>query len=234
MRLEKIIPPLNTGTQRNRKETRAVKTDYTHIAVILDRSGSMESIREDIIGGFNSFVQDQQKQPGTATLTLVQFDTQDPYEIVHRFKPIEAIPTLTQETYVPRGSTPLLDALGRGINDLRKTNADMGKEESPSKVVVVIITDGQENSSREFSRDQVVKMIKERSDKDDWQFVFLSADLAAIGDAMSYGIPADAALLFDKSRTGTVGALASLSARISDYRTGKKKKMGFDPKDRKS
>jgi hypothetical protein len=210
-----------------------MKTDYTHITVILDRSGSMESIREDIIGGFNSFVRDQQKQPGTATLTLVQFDTQDPYEIVHRFKPIEAIPTLTKETFVPRASTPLLDALGRGINDLSKTIADMGKEERPSKVVIVIITDGQENSSQEFSKDQIVKMIKERSNMEDWQFLFLSADLAAIGDAMSYGIQPDAALLFDKSSAGTAAACASLSAEVSEYRTGKKKKMGFDPEDRK-
>ena len=210
-----------------------MKSDYTHISVILDRSGSMESIRDDIIGGFNAFVQEQQQQPGTATLTLVQFDAQDPYEIVHQFKHIQAIPTLTRETYVPRSGTPLLDALGRGINDLESTIAGMGKEESPSKVVVVIITDGQENSSLEFRKDQIVKMIKERSDKDDWQFLFLSADLAAIGDAMSYGIRADAALLFDKSRVGTAAAYASLSAQISDYRAGKKKKMGFEPGDRK-
>jgi aspartyl aminopeptidase len=110
----------------------------------------------------------------------------------------------------------------------------MGREERPSKVVVVIITEGQENSSHEFSKDHIVKIIKERSDKDDWQFVFLSADLAAVGDARSYGIQAEAALLFARSRKGTVGAWASLSAQISDYRTGKKKKMGFDPGDRKS
>jgi hypothetical protein len=76
-------------------------------------------------------------------------------------------------------------------------------------------------------------MIKERSGKDDWQFVFLSADLAAIGDAMSYGVQPEAALLFDKSRKGTVVALASLSAQISGYRTGKKQKIGFGPGDRK-
>jgi hypothetical protein len=210
-----------------------VKSHYTHITVILDRSGSMESIRDDIIGGFNSFVRDQRKQPGTATLTLVQLDPQAPYETVHRFEPVQSVETLTRETYVPRASTPLLDALGRGINDLERTIADMGNEERPSKVVMVIITDGQENSSREFNRGQVVKMIKDRSEKDDWQFVFLSADLAAIGDAMSYGIQGDSALLFEKNHGGTAAAYASLTAQISDYRTGKKKKMGFDPEDRK-
>jgi Mg-chelatase subunit ChlD len=210
-----------------------MKTDYTHMTIILDRSGSMESIRDDIIGGFNAFVEEQKQQHGKATLTLVQFDTQDPYDVVVQFKPIQSISTLTRETYVPRASTPLLDALGRGINDLGGSLSRMREDERPSKVVLVIITDGQENSSREFNRDKVVRMIKDRSEKDNWQFVFLSADLAAIGDAMSYGIQADSALLFEKSRRRTATAYASLTALMSDYRTGKKEKMGFDPEDRK-
>lgn len=206
--------------------------DYTHITVILDRSGSMQSIRDDVIGGFNAFVTDQQKQPGTATLTLVQFDTEDPYEVVHQFKPIASIPTLTEETYIPRASTPLLDAMGRGVNDLQARLSAMKDIDKPSKVIFVFITDGQENSSREFSRDQVVKMIKERSEED-WQFVFLSADLEAINDAVSYGIKRDTALLFHKSGIGTAAAYASLSSKVSDYRRGKKKQMEFDPEDRK-
>ncbi|MFC1834260.1 VWA domain-containing protein [Thermodesulfobacteriota bacterium] len=210
-----------------------MKSDYTHVTVILDRSGSMESIREDIIGGFNRFVADQRDQPGTATLTLVQFDTQDPYEVAHRFVPIQEIPPFTRHIYVPRASTPLLDALGRGINDLQVTLNNLEDDKKPSKVVMVIITDGQENSSREFTRDQVVKMIKDRTDKDAWQFVFLSADLGAINDAVSYGIQGDTALLFHKSGVGTAAAYASLSSQLSDYRRGKKRKMGFDPEDRK-
>jgi hypothetical protein len=208
-----------------------VKEDYTHITVILDRSSSMKIIQEDIIRGFNAFVRDQQIQAGDATLTLVQFDLVNPYEIVHHFQEIDGIPALTRETYVPRYGTPLLDAIGRGINDLERTIAVMGKERSPSKVVVVIITDGQENSSREFSKDQVIRMIKEKSDKDDWQFVFLSADLAAIRDARKYGIRADSTLLFDKSGPGTETAWALLRERLSEFRRGRRRKMGFDPGD---
>src|SRR6185436_3857887 len=98
-----------------------MKNDYTHISIILDRSGSMASIRDDTIGGLNSFLRDQKGQPGTATLTLVQFDTQDPYEVIQHFTPIDEVPQLTRESFVPRGGTPLLDALGRGVNDLDET-----------------------------------------------------------------------------------------------------------------
>jgi hypothetical protein len=209
-----------------------MKSDYTHITVILDRTGSMESIRDDTIGGFNAFLRDQKAQPGTATLTLVQFDSQDPYEVIHRFRPVQEVPELTRATYVPRASTPLLDAMGRGINDLEKAIADMTPDDRPSRIVFFVITDGQENSSKEFRKEQIVTMIKGRTEQNDWQFVFLSADLGAIGDAGTYGIRPDAALLFEKSTRGTMTAWASLSSKISDYRSAKKRKIGFDPEDR--
>ena len=210
-----------------------MKQDYTHITVILDRTGSMEAIRDDTIGGFNTFLKQQKAAPGTATLTLVQFDTQDPYEVIHRFKPIEEVPELNHETYVPRASTPLLDALGRGINDLEASLSKLQEEDRPSKVVLVVVTDGQKNSSREFRRDQVEKMIKEKTEKNSWQFVYLSADLNAIDDATALGVHANAVLLFEKTGKGTAGAWASLSARTADYRSSQKKKIGFEPDDRK-
>lgn len=209
-----------------------MEQDYTHMVVILDRTGSMESIRDDTIGGFNSFLKKQKAEPGTATLTLVQFDTQDPYEVIHRFTPIAEVPELTRETYVPRASTPLLDALGRGINDLENSIGELKDADRPSKIVMVVVTDGQENSSREFRRDQIERMIKDRTEKDGWQFVFLSADLAAIGDARTIGIHADAVLLFEKSVTGSTGAWASLSDRTADYRSARKRKIGFEQGDR--
>jgi len=209
-----------------------MRRDYTHIAVILDRTGSMESIRDDTIGGFNAFLASQKAEPGTATLTLVQFDTQDPYEVIHRFVPVQDVPALTRETFVPRATTPLLDALGRGINDLEKSLGDLEEEDRPAKIVFVVVTDGQENASREFRKDQIERMIKERSEQNDWQFVFLSADLAAIQDARAVGIHADSVLLFEKSNRGTAGAWASLSGRTSDYRSSRKKKIGFEAEDR--
>ena len=171
--------------------------NYTHISVILDRTGSMESIRDDTIGGFNAFLKEQQQQAGTATLTLVQFDTQDPYEVIHQFTAIQTVSELTRKTYVPRASTPLLDAIGRGINDLEQRLAEMEASQKPARVVFVIITDGQENSSREFQKDQIVKMLNQKQEQEKWQFVFLSADLNSMDDAMSYGFQKAAALSYD-------------------------------------
>jgi hypothetical protein len=210
-----------------------MRQDYTHMTVILDRTGSMESIRDDTIGGFTTFLKKQKKEPGTATLTLVQFDSQDPYELIHRFKPIGEVPELNRETYVPRASTPLLDALGRGINDLEKSLSELKEEDCPSKVVLVVVTDGQENSSREFRKDQIEKMVKEKTEKNSWQFVFLSADLAALGDAQAVGIHADAMLLFAKNNKGSADAWTSLSVRISDYRSSRKQNIGFEQGDRR-
>ncbi len=121
-----------------------VKEHSIHITVILDRTGSMESIRADTIGGFNAFLEKQQAEPGEVTLPLVQFDSQDPYEVLHRFTPIGQIPTLDRERFVPRANTPLLDALCRGINDLEQSLAMLPEAERPAKVVFAVVTDGQQ------------------------------------------------------------------------------------------
>jgi len=123
----------------------------------------MESIRDDTIGGFNTFLSEQKGQSGFATLTLVQFDSQDPYEVIHHFKPIDLVPPL-METYVPRASTPLLDALGRGVNDLAQNIAVHKEENRPAKVVFAVVTDGRENASREVRKVQVERMIRERTE----------------------------------------------------------------------
>lgn len=209
-----------------------MKDGYTHISVILDRTGSMESIRDDTIGGFNAFLDAQKAEPGLGTLTLVQFDSQDPYEIVHHFQPLADVPELTRQTFVPRASTPLLDAMGRGINDLEKNLADLAEDDKPARVVMVIVTDGQENASREFQKDQIEKMIKEKQEKSAWQFVFLSADLAAIGDALASGMRAASVMAHDKDSHGTNAAWASLSRSISDYRSGNREDVSFTEEDR--
>lgn len=209
-----------------------MKDDYTHITVILDRTGSMEAIRDDTIGGFNAFLRQQKAEPGFATLTLVQFDSQDPYEIVHQFKALAAVPELTRKTFVPRASTPLLDAMGRGINDLEKNLADLREDARPARVVMVVITDGQENASRELRKEQIQKMIEEKQKQSDWQFVFLSADLAAIDDALASGVHARSAMAFDKSAFGIAAVWGATSARIADYRAARTSAVSFTEEDR--
>jgi hypothetical protein len=207
--------------------------NYTHITMILDRTGSMESIRHDTIGGFNAFLQGQKAAPGTATLTLVQFDSQDPYEVVHNFVPIALAAELTPETYVPRASTPLFDALGRGILDLERNLTRLAPEQRPCRVVFVVITDGEENASREFTCAQVQKMIHEKQAADGWDFVFLSADLSAIAEAVALGVAAGATLAFDKNVCGTRDAFFSLSENMAELRKmPTSARMAFHDEDR--
>jgi ADP-ribosylglycohydrolase len=209
-----------------------MQQNYTHITIILDRTGSMDSIRDDTIGGYNSYLEEQQAQPDKATLTLVQFDSQDPYEVIHHFLPVQDVPKLTRETYKPRASTPLLDALGRGINDLEQSLAALSPDERPNQLVVVVVTDGEENASREFTKQQVAQMIREKQEKLDWQFVFLSADLDAIRDAEAVGIRQSQMMAYDKSAQGTRDGWSGLSKSTSNFRAQRMKDMSFAEEDR--
>lgn len=204
----------------------------SHIAVILDRTGSMADIRDDVIGGFNSFLQAQQAQPSPATFTLVQFDSQDPYEVVQPVVPIGRARCLSRETYVPRASTPLYDAIGRGILDQEATLARLPEGERPAKVVMVIVTDGQENASREFDRARVMALIAAKRQLG-WEFVFLSADETAFADAGDMGVPMESRMMFRKSRQGSDRVWASVSDKMALMRSGASTGMAFDEKDRR-
>lgn len=223
--------PVREGGLEERKPDKKeglVKKGYTHVTVILDRSGSMESVRDDTVGGINTFLEQQKAGPGEATLTLVQFDTGDPYEVIHRFRPIGEVPPLTTETYVPRGGTPLLDALGRGINDIDSAVAGLGKGQAPEKVVVAVVTDGQENSSREFGKEQVREMVR-RKTGEGWRFIFLSADLDAIDDAVSLGFRRSSTASFDMSGEGVHCCMSMLSDSVCRERAGNDPDFGKDP-----
>ena len=206
-------------------------TPRTHITVILDRSGSMESIRQDVIGGFNAFVRQQQQEPAAATLSLVQFDSQDPYEVVLRFVPLADVPPLTLERFVPRGMTPLLDALGRGLVELDATLAALPAAERPEQVVFVVVTDGLENASRAFTYAQVHQLLTAH-EAQGWQLVYLSADLSAVDEAERIGFAPDRSMAFDPDRQGTAAMWQSVSNRTSEYRTGRRRSLDFDEEDR--
>ena len=161
----------------------------------------------------------------------MQFDSQDPYEVVQPFGPVALARPLTHATYVPRASTPLYDAIGCGLIDLEASLGKLLASERPAKVVFVVVTDGHENASREFSRERVLSMIGTKK-AEGWEFVFLSADLASFDDAQSLGIPADARLLFSKTRKGNARAWASVSNKMVDFRNGVADNLRFDDKDR--
>src|SRR6476620_7328202 len=125
----------------------------TDVTVILDRSGSMEAIASDVIGGFNQFLAEQQRHPGDCRLTLVQFD--DRYEVLYLARPIADAARLTADTFEPRGSTALLDAIGRTIDATGARLAALPEAERPNRVLLAIVTDGQENASVHYTRDRV-------------------------------------------------------------------------------
>ena len=190
--------------------------DFTDISVVLDRSGSMEDVRDDTIGGFNTFLKDQKATPGMAALTLVQFDSE--YEIVHAGKPIAEIPRLTKHTFVPRGSTALLDAIGRTINATGARLAAMPESERPGKVVFVILTDGQENASREFNLGMIHAMISHQSNVYKWQFLFLGANQDAIEAGGLMGVTAANAMTYAANAMGTPAAFRATSKRVARFR----------------
>jgi hypothetical protein len=205
-----------------------MKTDIT---VVLDRSGSMASIAEDVIGGLNTFIRDQGQVEGEAQFTLVQFD--DRYEVVHAHVPVQRVPTLTNRTYVPRGSTALLDAIGRTIIDTGARLAMLPDAERPEAVIFAVQTDGLENASREFTREQVFTMIRHQEEKYSWQFVFLAADQNAIEEGGRMGFAAASALDYDKSGREMSAMYRMVTSKVTDVRRGQSRKVEFNSSDRR-
>jgi hypothetical protein len=137
--------------------TAPATTKTTEIAVILDRSGSMESIANDAIGGFNAFVDSQRRQPGEARMSLVLFD--DRYEVPIKSQPLAKVPLLTRQTFVPRGSTALLDAIGRTIKRMTDAFAARPAANRPDTIIVAILTDGEENASRMQAQNRFLRYL---------------------------------------------------------------------------
>jgi uncharacterized protein YegL len=162
-----------------------MRSDLTDITLVVDRSGSMEQVREDAEGGVNSFIAQQAKEPGEALLTLVQFDTE--YEFLHKGVPISQVP---KYELVPRGMTALLDAVGRAMNETGERLAKMDEGDRPGLVVFVVMTDGFENSSKEFSKTTIKEMIERQQQQYSWQFTFLGANQDAFAEAGGMGIDA--------------------------------------------
>jgi len=206
-----------------------MKDNFTRIAIILDRSGSMESCKESTVAGFNEFIRTQQEIPGEATVKLVQFD--DQYETVFD-KPLKECPELTQSTFVPRGSTALLDAQGRTIVELGQELAALPEQERPSKVIVVTLTDGLENASKQYNLEKIGEMIREQRDKYKWDFVFLGANQDAIQTAAAMSIPLPSAMSYSTSKAGVAATMAAVSHYVGAARKGKA--AAFSAEDRKS
>ena len=194
----------------------------TEIAFILDRSGSMESMTHAAISGFNEFLSAQKStvddsgQPIPATFTLILFDHE--YLPVHSRVPIQNAEPLTAEAYQPRGSTALLDAIGRTIDFIGSELAATPAAERPSKVIIAILTDGEENSSHKFSRAEINQRITHQTEKYQWEFLFLGANQDAIASAARMGIQAHNAATINADADDIKAGSSAFAAKISAHR----------------
>jgi hypothetical protein len=203
-----------------REKERIMDKELTEIIVVLDRSSSMGAVVEETVEGFNTFVKDQQESAdGTCLLTLTQFNTE--YEIVYSGKPIAKVPPLY---FRPAGYTALHDAVGRTINEVGKRLADTPEDKRPGMVVMVIITDGEENSSREFNLEQVKTMIEHQTDKYHWEFIFLGQNIDAFHAGHGLGLSNQNAMHFVGQVSNDPGSHRRAYAVASSALKGKRHK----------
>ena len=197
-----------------------MKKDFTHIVALLDKSGSMQSVLADTIGGFNTFLEEQKKVPGEATITLAQFS--GGYEVSYADVPLAHVAHLTAETYVPSGWTALNDALAKTITDVGTKLAAKKEDERPSKVIVLIMTDGQENSSKEFvgqaGLQKLNEMVTHQKAKYSWDFVFVGANIDSFAAASTYGIPLTYTINYSSTGIGSANAFKSVSRGMTAAR----------------
>ena len=190
--------------------------NLTEIAFILDRSGSMASVTEAAITGFNEFLRDQQKTEGQARLTLVLFDNE--YLVPLDCIPVQEAVALDTTTYVPRGSTALLDAIGTTIDRLGARISKMLEPDRPGQVIVAILTDGYENSSEKFTWKDISRKILEQTNTYKWQFLFLGANQDAIATAANLSIAATNASSYVADEIGTRTNSKAVSRKLCALR----------------
>jgi hypothetical protein len=200
---------------------------YVHLEMILDRSGSMQNIADDTIGGVNRLLADQRQVPGDMTMSLRQFD--DVFESVFEMRSIKNAPDLTKDTFVPRGQTALLDAIGRTIKSLDIQLAAMKAQ--PDHVILAIVTDGLENASREYSRQAIMELITARRAAG-WEFVYIGSNEDGLAAARDIAIPAAGIVRNSGSGQSVNSVYASLSGNMNNLRSGASSTMDWAPAQR--
>jgi len=193
-----------------------MKTDLTEIIFILDRSGSMSDLESDTIGGYNSFLETQRSVDGEAQVTTVLFD--DQYEVLHECVNIKDIQSITKKEYFARGMTALLDAIGKTIVDVGLRLSNISESMRPSKVILVIITDGEENASREFSYKEINKMISHQQERYSWEFIFLGANIDVEKEAKNLGIKNSYVANYVADSDGTGIMYQTLAENVASFR----------------
>ncbi len=198
---------------------------WTELVFILDRSGSMSGLEKDTIGGFNSLLNRQKESEGECVVTTVLFD--DRYELLHDRIPLRGITTLTEKDYFVRGSTALFDAIGKTIHKIALVQKHTVDAERAEKVLFVITTDGMENASREYDVYGIRQLIQRQKAQFGWEFLFLGANIDAIGTAETMGIQADYATNFVADAQGTELNYSALNDAVTHLRKNKSMKTDW-------
>lgn len=209
-----------------------MKKGLTEIVFILDRSGSMSGLEADTIGGYNSMLEKQKKEEGEALFSTVLFD--DRIEVLHDRENIGKVKKITDKEYYVRGCTALLDAVGGAIHHINRVQKEMPDDERPEKTLFIITTDGMENASRKYTYEKVKKMVDKRKEKNQWEFIFLGANIDAVEVAGRFGVDASRAVRYECDSEGTALNYAVMSKMVSCARSCKsagKMKEAFDSDD---
>lgn len=189
----------------------------TELVFILDRSGSMSGLESDTIGGYNSLLNKQKKEDGECCLTTVLFD--DEYELLHDRVNLKDVSSITDREYWVRGGTALLDAIGRTISRMAASQERTLPHLRADRILIVITTDGMENSSCEYGVSRIREMIEEKK-KLGWEFLFLGANIDAVSTAARFGIQSDRAVNYHADSQGTQLNYEVLSEAVSCMRSG--------------
>lgn len=193
-----------------------MKENLMELVFIIDRSGSMAGLESDTIDGYNSFIQEQKKVEGEVTLSTVLFNNS--FDVVHNRVDIRSVKPLTKNEYYAQGSTALLDAIGRSIVYIGERLEETKEEKRPSKVMFVITTDGMENSSCEYTYKRIKEMIKHQTEIYSWEFLFLGANIDAVGVAQDIGIRAERAVRYNNNSAGVRMNYNIMSNTVSKIR----------------
>ena len=193
--------------------------DLTEMVFILDRSGSMWGVTTDTIGGYNSVLQKTRNEGGEALVSTILFN--GGVEVLHDRVPIKDVKEMTEEEYHAIGCTALLDAVGGSIKHIKKLHKELG-DDAPGKTIFVITTDGLENASHKYSKDEVKKMVTKAQERRNWEFIFLGANIDAVGEAASLGIKRERSARFINDKQGIDILYDTVADTINEYRTSSK------------
>lgn len=203
------------GSLRQSLEDEMTNADYTHIAVIADRSGSMYTIQDDMNNGLKTFLEEQNLFPGKLLVDLTTFDS-----TVDRVLLGGSVEDVVHPIIQPRGMTALLDGIGVTVTSLGERLASMAEADRPGKVIVMIVTDGGENSSTEYTNERIKELVTTQREKYQWEFIFLGANIDSFSVAGSWGIPAGSTINYTASSTGANSVMNVASMYVTRSRTG--------------